>query len=124
MQNGVHTTGVNRLAKVVVCKLPLLPVSQIADLPTRPPPPVAGCQPAAVFGVPCIKSEKPSAADKAFLGGVAYTKALKQVGAEHPHKGNMVILRKRWLPAFAQKANGSYGHGASLIGYGILPEIQ
>ena len=57
---------------MVARKLPLFPASQIADLPARPSTLVAGCQPAAVFGAPCVNGEKPSAADGAFLGGVAY----------------------------------------------------
>ena len=75
---------------MIVCKLPLLPTSQIADLSARPSPLIAGGQTAAVFGMSCINGEKPSAADGAFLGGMAHTKSLKQIGTEHPHKGDIV----------------------------------
>ena len=48
-----------------VCKLPLFPASQVANLPECPSPMVSGDQTAAVFNVPCINDEKPSAADGA-----------------------------------------------------------
>ena len=74
---------------MIICKLPLLPASQIADLPTRPSTLVAGGQTAAVFGMPCVNGEKPSAADGAFLGRMTHTKSLKQIGTEHSHKGDI-----------------------------------
>src|SRR5699024_8410306 len=83
---------------MIVGKLPLLPASQIADLSASPSPLVAGGQTTAVFGMPCINGEKPSAADGAFLGGMAHTKPLKQIGTEHPHKGDIVHpLDQLWL---------------------------
>ena len=89
MQDGVHTAGINRLNWMIVGKLPLLPTSQIADLSASPSPLVTGSQTAAVFGMSCINGEKPPAADGAFLGCMAHTKSLKQIGTEHPHKGDM-----------------------------------
>ena len=90
MQDGVHTAGINRLNWMIVGKLPLLPTSQIADLSASPSPLVTGSQTAAVFGMSCINGEKPPAADGAFLGCMAHTKSLKQIGTEHPHKGDIV----------------------------------
>src|SRR5699024_7630284 len=50
LQDGVHPAGINGLDRVIVCKLPLLPASQISDLSGSPFPLVAGGTTGPVFG--------------------------------------------------------------------------
>ena len=82
----MHSSAANRLYRMSVCKLPLFPASQVANLPACPSPMVSGDQTAAVFDVPCINDEKPSAADGALPGSIAHTKHLEPVGTVSPSR--------------------------------------
>ena len=71
-------------------KLPLRPAPQIPDLAAGTSQFVAGGEASAVFCVPCVGGQEPFAADAAFLRRVTHAQTLKEIGAEHPHKGNVV----------------------------------
>ncbi len=78
------------LQRMIVRKFPLFSAFQIADLPTGSVQLIPRRITAAIFGVPCVGSQKPFAADFAFLRRMADTQALKEIRSEHPNKGNIV----------------------------------